>query len=127
MKVVYKGQEETSPSPSFGGGKEENYKWVVPNGEHIVKIIYRYTLWIESLIFVTDKGTESPRFGGDGGYGPFTFILPDKAALNGFFAWRDYYIRGIGFSYFGTYDDNNTLRTTRKTKVYGDYNKGKKF
>lgn len=55
-------------SPQFGGtGGGERDPWVVPKDEYITQIEYRSGDRIDSLTFITNKGTKSPRFGGTGG------------------------------------------------------------
>ena len=92
------GTEEES-SPNFGGKGGERYKWTVPDGEYIAKIKYKQGNWLDSVVFITNKGTKSPRFGGKGGEGPFEYVLPQGARLNGIYGHQDQYIRGLGFYY----------------------------
>lgn len=41
--------------------------WEVPTGEHITQIEVRSGARIDALTFITDKGTKSPQYGGNGG------------------------------------------------------------
>jgi hypothetical protein len=43
------------------------YTWIVPNGEYITKVEVKYGVLLDALTFVTNKGTRSQQFGGDGG------------------------------------------------------------
>lgn len=36
----------------------------MPDGEHISKIITRSNYWLVEIVFVTNKGSESRKFGG---------------------------------------------------------------
>ena len=114
VRTVDGAQQENSPS--FGGNGGGAYTWVVPAGEHIAKIIYKQGGWLDSLIFVTDKGSQSPKFGGDGGYGPFEFNLPVGARLNGIYGFKNNIIRGLGFTF--------SLDTVRQTPQFGTKNTG---
>jgi len=66
----------------------------VPEGEIIVTVKIRSGSRIDSLQFVTDKGTVSERFGGTGG-GESTYELPGK--LLGFFGKEDKKHHQLGF------------------------------
>ena len=82
------GFEEES-SPSIGGDGGGPYTWIVPEGEYIAKIIYQQGNWLDSVIFVTNRGTQSPKFGGNGGGGPFEYVLPENNRLNGIYGFND--------------------------------------
>jgi hypothetical protein len=68
--------------------------FVVPEGEDIVTVKMRSGLQIDSLQFVTDKGTVSERFGGTGGH-ERTYELFGK--LLGFFGKEGSEIHQLGF------------------------------
>ena len=111
VRTVDGSKEESSPS--FGGNGGGAYTWKVPEGEYISKILYRQGSWLDGVTFVTNKGTQSPQFGGSGGSGPFTFNLPAGTRLNGIYGYKDAYIRGLGFTY-STYNPpkpNNFKKT----------------
>lgn len=97
VKTVNGTEEESSPS--IGGNGGGPYKWTVPDGEYIIKVEYRQGSWLDGVTFITNKGSRSPQFGGNGGKGPFEFTLPGGTRLNGFYGHRDQYIRGLGFYY----------------------------
>ena len=68
--------------------------FVVPEGENIGTVKMRSGWRIDSLQFVTDKGTVSERFGGTGGHGR-TYELFGK--LLGFFGKEGSEIHQLGF------------------------------
>jgi len=68
--------------------------FVVPEGEDIVTVKMRSGLQIDSLQFVTDKGTVSERFGGTGGH-EHTYELFGK--LLGFFGKEGSELHQLGF------------------------------
>ena len=72
---------------------------------------------------MTNKGTKSPQFGGHGGGGPFTYVIPTGQRLAGIYGHKDQYIRGLGF-YMAT---ASSARTARKLPVHGNYGAGNKF
>jgi hypothetical protein len=47
-----------------GGGE---YSWQVPESEHVTQVEFRTGDRVDSLTFITNKGTKSPKYGGDGG------------------------------------------------------------
>ena len=114
------GVEEES-SPSFGGNGGDAYSWKVPEGEYIAKIIYRQGSWLDHVVFVTNRGTHSPQFGGNGGAGPFEYELPENTRLNGIYGFHDVYVRGLGF-YYSRFE-----KLTRKTPEFGNPNLGQAF
>ena len=77
---------------------------------------------LDSVTFVTDKGTRSPTFGGSGGDEPHTYNIPSGQRLAGIYGYRFSYLKGLGF-----YLTSNTGYTITKLPVYGDYNSGSKF
>ena len=99
IKVRTQDGSKEESSPSFGGNGGGEYKWVVPEGEYIAKIEYRQGSWLDGVTFVTSKGNRSPQFGGHGGGGPYTYTIPAGGKLNGFYGYKDQYIRGLGFTY----------------------------
>jgi len=50
-----------------GNGGGGPYSFVVPLGENIISVLIRSGSSIDSLQFITDKGTVSQQFGGNGG------------------------------------------------------------
>lgn len=44
-------------SPAFGGNGGDSYSWTVPDGEYINKIMPKRGDFLDSIIFVTNKGT----------------------------------------------------------------------
>ena len=68
--------------------------FVVPEGENIVTVKMSSGWRINSLQFVTDKGTVSERFGGTGG-DESTYELPGK--FIGFFGKEDLDLHQLGF------------------------------
>ena len=97
VRDVFGGQEESSPS--IGGEGKNPYTWTVPEGQYIAKIEYRQGNRLDGITFVTNTGVRSPQFGGNGLTGPFEFVLPQGARLNGFYGHKDKNICGIGFYY----------------------------
>ncbi len=68
IRLYYGGEKETGVGDEHGGRKGDRQKeWVVPEGHKIVRIEGRYARYVDSLKFYTDKGAESPLFGGSGG------------------------------------------------------------
>ena len=52
--------------------------------------------WTDSLTFITDKGTKSPKFGGNGGaYNLYT--IPDGYRLVGLYGRAKKFVDKIGF------------------------------
>jgi len=68
--------------------------FVVPQGENIVTVKMRSGLQIDSLQFVTDKGTGSERFGGTGGS---ESIYGLSGKLLGFFGTESSELIQLGF------------------------------
>lgn len=77
-----------------GNGGSGPYSFLVPQGENIVTVIMRSGSRIDSLQFVTDRGTVSQQFGGNGG-SLRTYHLPGK--LVGFFGKSGSEIDQLGF------------------------------
>ena len=73
------------------------------------------------MTFITNKGTRSPQFGGEGGAGPFVFELPPDTRLDGIFGHRDQYIRGLGFYY------SKFVKAYQKTPLFGTDKIGNAF
>ena len=95
----------------------------MPDGQYIAKILYWEGNNLDSIVFVTDQGVESPKFGGDGG-DPYEFVLPPNTRLNGIYGYHrnKEYFRGLGFFYseFKQYP-------LQKTPEFGTSNIGKAF
>ena len=70
---------------------------------------------------MTNRGTQSPQFGGNGGGGPFEYVLPENNRLNGIYGFNDQYVRGLGF-YYSRFE-----KVTRKTPEFGNSNMGEAF
>ena len=67
FKMVFYHGEQKIESPVFGHPGPHNVSWIVPEGEYITQIIVYSGNLVDSLTFVTNKGTTSPRMGGNGG------------------------------------------------------------
>ena len=119
VKAVDGAEEESSPS--IGGNGGGPYKWVVPDGEYIAKLEYRQGSWLDGVTFITNKGTRSPQFGGEGGSGPFEYELPPDTRLDGIYGYRDQYVRGLGFYY------SKFVKAYNKTPLFGTDKIGKHF
>lgn len=52
---------------AVGGTGGSEFLWEVPVGEHVTQVEFRTGDRVDSLTFITNKGTKSPKFGGDGG------------------------------------------------------------
>ena len=98
IKVRTQDKMEEETSPSFGGNGD-TYIWKVPRGEYISGLEYRKGSELNGITFITNNGSRSPQFGGNGGDGPFTYNLPVGAKLNGFYGFKGSNIKGLGFIY----------------------------
>lgn len=67
-------------SPEFGGNGGGPSQWTVPDGEHITQLEYRSGTKVDSISFITNKGTKSPHFGGYGGDTTFRHYLMDTVS-----------------------------------------------
>ena len=67
IQVEVSDGEQTHLMPVHGGFGGDFKIWEVPNGEFITEIEMKTGAMVDSIIFITDKGTRSPRYGGDGG------------------------------------------------------------
>ena len=94
-QMVYYYKDKMMRSPVYGNPSSHPKVWKVPDGEFIVKIEYRQGSWLDGITFVTNKGTKSPQFGGHGGNGPFTYVIPAGQRLAGIYGHKDQYIRGM--------------------------------
>lgn len=52
-------------TPLVGHRTNRESTWCVPQGENVDSIIVYYKHFLHGLVFVTDKGTSSPLFGGE--------------------------------------------------------------
>ena len=116
IKVRTTDREEEETSPSFGGDGGNLFTWTVPDGEYIAKVEFIEGNWF-GVIFVTDKGTRSPQFGGHEGSTSSTYVVPDGKRLAGIFGRKDHTINGLGF-----YLAPVRRRINRKLPAYGNYN-----
>ena len=84
-------------SPQFGGGGGSlRDPWVVPDGEYVSQIEYRSGSRIDSLTFITNKGTRSPKYGGNGGsYHLETF--PEGSRIIGLYGRDGSRVDNLGF------------------------------
>lgn len=74
IMVVTQDGPDSDMSPQYGVSSGNPYSWTVPEGEHITKIIYAENGNLISMVFVTDRGTMSPKFGGEGGVEKIFYI-----------------------------------------------------
>lgn len=75
------------------------------------------------MTFVTDKGTKSPRFGGNGG-SESSFHIPDGYRLSGVFGTVNGYLKSLGF-YLSPV--KASIPEIKFLPVYGNYHMGNKF
>lgn len=66
-QMVYYYKDKLMKSPIFGNPSHQQQSWKVPDGEYVIKIIIYSGNLIDSIQFKTNKGTYSPKFGGNGG------------------------------------------------------------
>ena len=71
---------------------------------------------------MTDHGTKSPTFGGNGGGAPQIYHVPHGYRLAGVYGFTDPYVKGLGF-----YLVPIGGRHLKKLHVYGNYNAGTHF
>lgn len=84
-------------SPPIGGnGGNYNHPWVISEHDYVDAVDYRTGDRVDSLKFRTKKGTNSPHFGGHGGY-PTHVAFPDGYKIIGFYGEHGNIIHKIGF------------------------------
>ena len=70
------------------------------------------------MIFITNKGSQSPKFGGEYGENiPYEYKIPEHSRINGIYGHSFTYVRSIGFYY----------RKLLKTPEFGNPNIGQPF
>ncbi len=77
-----------------GNGGSGPHSFLVPPGENIVTVLMRSGSRVDSLQFITDRGTVSQQFGGNGG-SLRSYHLPGR--LIGFFGKKGSEIDQLGF------------------------------
>ena len=70
--------------------------WNVPSGSEISQIVLRTGGLVDSLKFITNKGKESPKFGGNGG-GERIYTIPKGWKLMGIYGKSGRLLDRIGF------------------------------
>ena len=94
IQVELSDGERTHLMPAHGGYGGDLKIWNVPEGEFITEIEMKTGAMVDSIIFITDKGTRSPRYGGDGGSMKHIQLVGRLVGLRG----RDgAYIDALGF------------------------------
>ena len=89
---------QVQESGNYGGkGGGENF-FDVPMGESIKQVIVRSGTMVDSLQFVTDKGTKSQKFGGKGG-SKHVETVPDGSKIVGIYGRSGDLLDSIGFYY----------------------------
>lgn len=84
-------------SPQYGGqGGGDRDPWVVPKDEYVTQVEYRSGDRIDSLTFITNKGTKSPRYGGNGG-GYHLETFPDGYKIIGMYGRDGGRLDQLGF------------------------------
>ena len=86
----------TSGEYGGNGGWEDFFD--IPVGEFIKQVIVYSGSMVDSLQFVTDKGTTSQKFGGNGG-NKHVFTVPEGAKLVGLYGRTASYMNSLGFYY----------------------------
>ena len=89
IQIIYKDSAgNTINGGTYGGDEGSLISWTVPDGEKIVKAIVYGGAWVDSIQFITDANTESPKWGGTGGRrrelrfnGDFTSIWGKSSSL----------------------------------------------
>lgn len=114
IRLYYGGEKETGVGDEHGGRKGDHQKeWIVPEGHKIIRIEGRYARYVDSLKFYTDKGAESPLFGGTGGEKVLKAVSASGSYLRTISGNADDYLDKITF-HFGApcyikeirYDEN---------------------
>ena len=85
-------------SEEYGGNGGSESFFDVPMGESIQHVIVYSGGMVDSLQFVTDKGTTSQKFGGDGG-NKHVFTVPEGAKLVGIYGRSGDMVDSLGFYY----------------------------
>lgn len=83
-------------SPRFGGTGGGYEEWTVPDDEYITQVEVRSGSLIDSITFITNKGTKSDQFGRNGGgYNLITF--PSGSRFVGVYGGSGRLVDSIGF------------------------------
>ena len=94
---VFDGQQVMESEEYGGYGGSESF-FDVPMGESIQHVIVYTGDVVDSLQFVTDRGTTSQKFGGDGG-SKNVFTVPEGGKLIGIYGRNGSLLDSIGFYY----------------------------
>jgi len=96
IKVTYKDQSgNLICGPSHGGTGGSPDSWTLPSGERIERVIVYSGAYVDSLQFVTDAGTYSPKWGGNGGERHEVTLIGNIVSI---FGRSGAYIDQIGFT-----------------------------
>ena len=83
-------------SPRFGGLGGDYDEWTVPDGEYITQVEVRSGSKLDSITFITNKGTKSDKYGKNGGsYKLITF--PTGSRFVGVFGRSGSLVDNLGF------------------------------
>lgn len=103
-------------TPEYGGNGGGPGEWTVPDGEHITQIEYRSGDKVDSIGFITNKGTKSPHFGGSGG-GYSLETLPDGYRIVGLYGRSGSEVDRLGFWLAKTNFDIGEIEVVKRNLI----------